>query len=115
MLQQKIHDVDGESVHSTCNDGARELIGSGCFERVSNALTVPSGQTDNVALEDDAVEISPGRVVGLKLATEVTAYMYVWVKQGDPDLVGNWDYEVISCFTLCISIPQLFLFLFHKL
>lgn len=92
-------------MNSTRNDAAEELKGSGCSERVSNALTVSNGQTDNVAIEDNTVEISPGRIVGLSLATEVAAYMYVWVKQGDPDLVGIWDYEVISSSILCMSTP----------
>jgi len=93
MLQQKAHDADGELVNSTHNDVAQEQIGSGCLERLGNSLTVQNDQADNVELEDNTVEISPGRIVGLRLAKEVTAYMYVWVKQGDPDLVGNWDYE----------------------
>jgi gamma-glutamylcyclotransferase (GGCT)/AIG2-like uncharacterized protein YtfP len=92
-LTLKAHDIDGEPVNSAIEDEAQEMIGPGCLERVSNALTVPNGQTDNVALEDNTVEISPGLVVGLDLATKVTAYMYIWVKEGDPNLVGNWDYE----------------------
>lgn len=110
MSEQKAHDIDGEPVNSAIKDEAQEMIGPGCLERVSNALTVPNGQRDNVALEDNTVEISPGRVVGLDLATKVTAYMYIWVKEGDPNLVGNWDYEVISslhhpCYTVSLSVP----------
>ncbi|KAG0558349.1 hypothetical protein KC19_10G021500 [Ceratodon purpureus] len=93
-LTLKAHDsTHGEPVSSTIGGQAQEMIESGCSERVSNGLTVTNGQTDDVALEDNTVEISPDRVVGLDLATEVTAYMYVWVNEGDPNLVGNWDYE----------------------
>ena len=102
-LQQKAHAIDCEEpVKSTATDEAQETIESGCLERVSNALTIPNGltvpkgHTDDVAPEEKTVEISPGHIVGLSLATEVTASMYVWATEGDPRLVGNWDFEVFS-------------------
>lgn len=85
----KAHDVDGESV----NEGAQELTGPGCLERVSNTLNLPNGHTENGALEEKTVEISPGHHVGLKEATEVTADIYIWANEQDPALRGVWDYE----------------------
>ncbi|XP_024363003.1 AIG2-like protein D isoform X3 [Physcomitrium patens] len=80
--------ADGEPVVGTQVGDAQELIGSRCLEKVGTS------QADTVEIGDDAVEISPGHAAGLGLTTEVTAYMYIWADQGDPDLVGDWEYEV---------------------
>ncbi|XP_024363002.1 uncharacterized protein [Physcomitrium patens] len=79
--------ADGEPVVGTQVGDAQELIGSRCLEKVGTS------QADTVEIGDDAVEISPGHAAGLGLTTEVTAYMYIWADQGDPDLVGDWEYE----------------------
>jgi hypothetical protein len=80
------------------NNEAQKREDAGTLEQVSNAWILSNDQTGNLALGDNSNEIPVDHSVGLSLATEVTAYMCIWAKQGDPDLFGDWDYEVIpSC------------------
>ena len=98
--QQKARDNDGEVdlAGRVPNNEAQKIEDAGTLEQVSNACILSNDQTCNLALGDNTSEISLDHSVGLSLATEVTAYMYIWAKQRDPDLFGDWDYEVIpSC------------------
>ncbi|KAG0611056.1 hypothetical protein M758_7G111300 [Ceratodon purpureus] len=90
-LTLRAHENDSKVVDSAPNNEAQEING---VDTLENGLTLPNDQTGNMLLGNNTIEISPGHSVELGLATEVPAYMYIWAKQGDPDLFGDWDYEL---------------------
>jgi hypothetical protein len=60
-----------------------------------DAWILPNDQTSNRVLGDNCNELPLDHSVGLSLAMEVTAYIYIWAKQRDPDLFRGWDYLVL--------------------
>lgn len=80
-----------------CNDAAGEVTVGASLEQVANALTVATNKKEtNIHTERDTVDAENEHVHVGEVGTTLQAYMYIWTNQNDPDLVGNWDYEVIG-------------------